>query len=471
MRISDLLRLGKEALVFAIIFVIAFMVVWFVGYKLIYKKIMRREGNLSIKKAIPYGFVMVVVLVILYATILRGSYWNGNPSLLPFSSYKSAWYSFSYSEWRNLILNICMFVPFGFIMPIAFKRLRKAWKTYLAGFAFTVLIETLQLILKRGIFETDDLINNLLDTMIGYGLFAIVFAVKEKKTIKNVLFLQIPLLVTVISFAFIFISYNKQELGNMILEDVSKHEMPTINISSDIELSTEEAVCNIYQMKVATIEDTRKFAEKFFLQYEKEIDEERTDIYEETAIHYSEDGGQSLWIDYKGLKVWFTNFDLLFSHDGESVEYLVGAEKEEIKKAIENIGFFIPEDASFEELGRGEYSFEVTGEVIDGTYCTGKASCRLNLQGEVLEMHYDIITGEKSKQVSVISSQKAFDTLCSGEFYYPFDEISTESELMVESMQLMYAEDSKGFYQPIYRFDLVNEKGEQLQIDIVAREK
>ena len=44
----------------------------------------------------------------------------------------------------------------------------------MCGFGFALFIEVVQLITGRGVFETDDIINNTIGAMIGYGLFSVV---------------------------------------------------------------------------------------------------------------------------------------------------------------------------------------------------------------------------------------------------------------------------------------------------------
>ena len=74
----------------------------------------------------------------------------------------------------DFLINILMFVPLGFWLPVGKERFRVFWKTYLVGFLLTVGIESLQLILSLGLFEVADLFNNTMGTMIGYGLYKIV---------------------------------------------------------------------------------------------------------------------------------------------------------------------------------------------------------------------------------------------------------------------------------------------------------
>lgn len=79
----------------------------------------------------------VYIVVVLYVTLLRGGIGFGGfeyrANFKPFSSYKEAWYNFSAQEWRNLILNICMFVPFGFYYQFVLERLKERGKYICAG--------------------------------------------------------------------------------------------------------------------------------------------------------------------------------------------------------------------------------------------------------------------------------------------------------------------------------------------------
>ena len=123
-----------------------------------------------------------------------------------FSSYKDAYNSFSIGEWRNLILNILMFVPIGILMPLLFNKFQQWYITYLVGFVATLFIEILQFI---SIFEIDDIINNFLGCAIGYGIVMFFISLFKKKKSLNILVYQIPLIVSIISISVIFINYHK----------------------------------------------------------------------------------------------------------------------------------------------------------------------------------------------------------------------------------------------------------------------
>ena len=48
---------------------------------------------------------------------------------------------------------------------------KKKWVVIPVGFCFSLLIEVLQLVLRKGTFEVDDLINNTAGVVIGLGVY------------------------------------------------------------------------------------------------------------------------------------------------------------------------------------------------------------------------------------------------------------------------------------------------------------
>lgn len=67
------------------------------------------------------------------------------------------------------ILNIFLFLPFGFLLPVIWERFRTLLPTALAGFAFSLVIELSQLFTYR-VTDVNDLIGNTLGTVLGFLL-------------------------------------------------------------------------------------------------------------------------------------------------------------------------------------------------------------------------------------------------------------------------------------------------------------
>ena len=68
------------------------------------------------------------------------------------------------------LLNVVLFVPLGFFIPLIWKQMGKLSNSLLAGAAFSILIELSQLLSYRGT-DIDDLITNTLGATIGYLIY------------------------------------------------------------------------------------------------------------------------------------------------------------------------------------------------------------------------------------------------------------------------------------------------------------
>lgn len=69
------------------------------------------------------------------------------------------------------LLNVILFIPYGFLSTVIFKKVREKWiYGLLVGLIFTVIIEFLQIFVGRFV-QLDDILMNTLGTYIGYILF------------------------------------------------------------------------------------------------------------------------------------------------------------------------------------------------------------------------------------------------------------------------------------------------------------
>ena len=83
----------------------------------------------------------------------------------------------------QIIANVVVFIPIGLLLGLSFSDI-KWWKVLLIGGAFSLLIETLQFFLRRGFAEEDDVWDEVVGCMVGYGVYVgiawVVKSVKEK---------------------------------------------------------------------------------------------------------------------------------------------------------------------------------------------------------------------------------------------------------------------------------------------------
>ncbi|MBD5473866.1 MAG: VanZ family protein [Lachnospiraceae bacterium] len=77
-------------------------------------------------------------------------------------------YSYMLNSFENLVGNVAVFVPFGFLFPYVFKRGRNFLIMFLNVFLFVLGIEVFQLFSAFGAFDVDDILLNCVGAVIGY---------------------------------------------------------------------------------------------------------------------------------------------------------------------------------------------------------------------------------------------------------------------------------------------------------------
>ncbi len=73
----------------------------------------------------------------------------------------------------QVYMNIMLFVPMGYLLPYLFRRFRARvrYRPVLFCFLLSLLIENLQLIFRRGLYDLDDLLANTLGGFLGQQLY------------------------------------------------------------------------------------------------------------------------------------------------------------------------------------------------------------------------------------------------------------------------------------------------------------
>lgn len=80
----------------------------------------------------------------------------------------------------NTLLNILLFMPLGFLMPVIWNGYRSMKKTVLFGFGLSVMIEMLQMFTFR-LTDIDDLIFNTIGAAAGYYIYILFLKYRSKR--------------------------------------------------------------------------------------------------------------------------------------------------------------------------------------------------------------------------------------------------------------------------------------------------
>lgn len=141
------------------------------GKRIIQMIIERKKTPIRLMFAFYIIGVLSLTFIVRETMILRTPD-NRGVILEPFREIDAMLHQPNYFFWfMQIFLNILLFVPLGFLLPMISERFRSLWLTIVTGFIFSVGIETMQYITGRGLTEVDDVINNTTGALVGYILY------------------------------------------------------------------------------------------------------------------------------------------------------------------------------------------------------------------------------------------------------------------------------------------------------------
>lgn len=79
-----------------------------------------------------------------------------------------------------VIENVLLFIPYGFLFPLAVKSYRSFFSVMLVGIVTSLGIECMQLVTGRGFFQVDDILTNTLGAVVGYIIFKMFYCIIMK---------------------------------------------------------------------------------------------------------------------------------------------------------------------------------------------------------------------------------------------------------------------------------------------------
>lgn len=148
---------------------------------LLYKchKIDKLQRNASI-------ILSLYVVILLYFTVIgRYSHEEYENRVYFYYSYRRLIEHYDSQSMRQILMNIAMLVPVGFLMPMTFNCKGKYLKTIRISLLLIIVIELLQMLTKTGSCEVDDMINNFIGVILGMGLYAIINRLFMKKRLSK----------------------------------------------------------------------------------------------------------------------------------------------------------------------------------------------------------------------------------------------------------------------------------------------
>lgn len=471
MRFDIILDLLKRYSVFAIIVVLGLTILFLFGYFVIYKRLMHGDKKLN-KKSVLLAIIGLFYLLVVFCAVFmnRNNITDYSVQNL-FSSYKSAWYTCSAQAWRNIVLNILLFVPFGILLPLLSKKTDKPYFVIPIGAASSLIIETIQYIFKIGIFDFDDVLNNTVGVILGYCVYRLFSAIKNKAvTPKKVIICLLPFLIVTGTFSSIYAAYQIQPYGNLYVSDYEKHNMKNTKIICDTAISDKSTTKNIYRAKEYTVSDAIKQSKCYFQKSNIEVDYKSYVIENDTLKLNSVDGKYHFSMDLTNGTYNFQNEDLfqVYTNEVPDTSYT----EDEIRNILKEYSVFPPVNSELTVNENSYYEFSHTVSENDKSFCNGTIYCYL-FNGDVLgQIDNNMVDLDKCATESIMSKKEVINLIkqgkfCSGEFDFE------NSTIQINSIELTYLSDSKNYYQPIYyiKASLTNSKVQEIELFIPALKK
>lgn len=455
----DFLRLVlsflKESIEIAIIAGVLFGIVLGITY-FVFRVRKGKKEKFPWGKAIPFWLLAGYGVVLFYVTLLRygGMYSYSSANLHLFRAWREAWNYCSLQNWLNVLLNVALFIPLGLLLPLLVKWIQKWYVMLAVGFGTSLIIEGMQLCLGRGVFDVDDLFTNTLGGMFG---FCIVMALrrlickKERSIKKFFAYMAYPLIFVAVLIS-LSISYSLKEYGN--LQEAPAFTVNTKGIEWELQCGLDDSVQSaaIYQASTLDKDSSDVFAAAFA--ENAGITFPDASYYDHSTIFANHSTGDFLRVSY-------LDGSYRYSVGNPSLEMNVWdledaeVDEETLRAMLAPYNIFLPDTTEFHYDGNGRHIFTVDmvptrDGVIDGTL-----QCRCK-EGMVLtEIENNLLSLKYYKEEAIITQTEGYERLCSGKFGEgAFFEYYKPDQVIVRSCKLDYRVDTKGFYQPVYVFEI-----------------
>lgn len=127
----------------------------------------------------PYAQLRAIAATWRRGVILEGL---GTANFIPFKTIKMYIdYAYKLNSVENLLGNVLVFVPFGFLFPLTAREGEKFHVMLLNAFVFVLGIEVFQLFSAFGAFDVDDILLNCLGAALGYGAYRVAMCRWKKR--------------------------------------------------------------------------------------------------------------------------------------------------------------------------------------------------------------------------------------------------------------------------------------------------
>ena len=420
----------------------------------------RRQG-----RRFPWGKAVCALLLVgwaavtVFVTLLRSEpneFAARQCNLQLFLAWREAYQRFTLQIWLNVLLNIALFIPLGFLLPLLLSKLFRKWYAALgAGFGVSLLIELSQFFTGRGMCDVDDLFTNTLGAMLGWCAAMFVLTLRQKsRTWPR--YCALPAAFA-LALSAIFISYAAQPYGNLRDAAFTTADLSAVRWSVDFALDEDSKTAWVYRSQALGNADADRFAAEFAAAHGVEFPD--IDYYDDTVFYMNHSTG-----DFLNVTLHDGTWEYSFGRDHTPVFDVPasGVTEDMMRETLDNFGFSVPADAAFTLSPYSESSYRAAFSAdllpTEGGFLHGTLTCDLRTQGDgqstLSQLENRITTLAPVREEPILSPAQALAALQSGKSFEGAWFAQSVQQIEVRSCTLDYLSDSKGFYQPVYRFEL-----------------
>lgn len=456
MGVYDIFSMISRWAIPSILLVFISFCIFLVSYKFIYKKIFKGKKEVSL-----YQFVLFVILlgylflVFAMTGLSRADNFSNTIINLNFlSSYLDIWYSWSLTSLLLLILNILMLAPLGFLLPFINKKFRSVKNILLVAFIFTIFIELFQFVTHRGIFELDDLFHNTIGAMIGYFIAKAFWELKNSKKVSKNTIIKILIIpgIYIVIFIVAITFYNIKDFGNLNINPFEYTDVSNVKINSDIDFSDKDDKASVFyninsNNRKKALDIIKILNDSFNVPSLKKNGMDGDNL--QYIFNTTSDSMYAMTYFYKDGTWSLNNF---ISDNIQNVR-LSDTDVQEIERVLKDQNL-LPDNItlSYDEnnyLRWDSKEIDIKNskkDFIDGTIMISNSA-----SGDIQNLYYDLTDNKYICDIEIISPKDAFEKVKKGNFY-SYNPYNSGDEIQITNCEISYMYDSKGYYQPVYKF-------------------
>ncbi len=167
--------IDAELCIFVSIVAISIFLLGLVLNHTAFKRMGKKVKSLNKWSGLAYAGLSYELAFVLTVTLSgRERIMDNSWEVIPFASWHIVFEEGNIALLIQILANILLFIPLGFLLPCCFKRCRRYRYTILSSALLSLTIELIQGIAQIGLFETDDVIHNTLGACVGLGAYAVI---------------------------------------------------------------------------------------------------------------------------------------------------------------------------------------------------------------------------------------------------------------------------------------------------------